>query len=164
MATWVTRKDLHVDRTACPWLVRRFIDRTARFVFIDPKDRSPKDTRSFDMLDAEFTHDGARCTFEVMVDKLGLADDKALVEMGRIVRGADIPTLKRKRPESEGLEAIINGIQSIVPDDAEKLRLTHPLYEALYAYCQRKLRTHRSRDPRRPALRVARIVKEHLAE
>ena len=99
-----------------------------------------------------------------MIDELGLSDDPALAEMGLIVRGADIPTRKRKRPEAEGLEAIISGIQATVPDDAEKLRVTHPLYEALYAYCQRKARSHRSRDPRRPTLRVARAVKEHLAE
>lgn len=115
------------------------------------------------MLDAEFTHEGPKCTFEVMVAKLGLGDDAALLEMGLIVRGADIPTLKRKRPEAEGLEAIINGIQATAPDDAEKLRLTHPLYEALYAYCQLKVRSRKSRDPRRPTLRTGR-VREHLAE
>ncbi len=116
------------------------------------------------MLDAEFTHEGVKCTFEVMIDKLGLGDDPALAEMGLIVRGADIPTLKRKRPEAAGLEAIINGLQATVADDAEKLRLTHPLYEALYAYCQQRVRAHRTRDPRRPKLRIARAVKEHLAE
>src|SRR2546425_2658218 len=136
MATWVTRKDLHVDRTACPWLIRRFIDPRAKFVFVDAKGRRPRDGRAFDMLDAEFSHEGMKCTFEVMVDKLHLGDDRALVEMGRIVRGADIPTLRRKRPESEGLGAIIDGVQATVLDDADKLRLTHPLYEALYAYCQ----------------------------
>lgn len=164
MGTWVTRKNLHVDRTACPWLIRRFIDPKAKFVFVDPKEKGPRDGRPFDMLDAEFTHRGAKCTFEVMVDELGLGNDAALAEMGLIVRGADIPTRKRKRPESEGLEAIINGIQATVPDDTEKLRVTHPLYEALYAYCQRKVRGHRSRDPRRPTLRVAGAVREHLAE
>lgn len=155
---------MHVDRTACPWLIRRFVDRKAKFVFLDPKARRPRSARAFDMLDAEFTHAGVKCTFEVMIDTLGLGDDPALTEMGQIVRGADIPTLKRKRAESEGLEAIINGLQATVLDDAEKLRLTHPLYEALYAYCQRKVRGHRSHDPRRPNLRVARLVREHLAE
>lgn len=164
MGTWVTRKNLHVDRTACPWLIRRFVDRKAKFVFVGPNDKGPRDARTFDMLKAEFTHEGPKCTFEVMVAKLDLAGDSALREMGLVVRGADIPTLKRKRPEAEGLEAIINGIQATVLDDAEKLRLTHPLYEALYAYCQQKVRDHTSRDPRRPRLRVARIVKEHLAE
>lgn len=164
MGIWVTRKNLHVDRTACPWLVRRFIDPKAKFMFVEPKDRRPRGGRAFDMLEAEFTHEGPMCTFEVMVAKLGLADDKALLEMGLIVRGADIPSLKRKRPEAEGLEALINGIQATILDDAEKLRLTHPLYEALYAYCQQKVRSHKIRDPRRPRLRVARIVREHLAE
>lgn len=164
MGTWATRKNLHVDRTACPWLIRRFIDPKAKFVFVGAKERGPRESRRFDMLDAEFTHEGPRCTFEVMVARLGLADDKALLEMGLIVRGADIPTLRRKRPEAEGLEAIINGIQATVPDDCDKLRLTHPLYEALYAYCQLKVRGRKSRDPRRPTLRTARVVKEHLAE
>jgi len=160
----VTRKDLHVDRTACPWLIRRFVDPKAKFVFVGPRDPRPRGARAFDMLDAEFTHEGQRCTFEVMVQRFGLGDDPALREMGLIVRGADVPTLKRKRPEANGLEAIIRGIQTTLGDDAEKLRATHPLYEALYAHCQRKVRGHRVRDPRRPRLRFQQIVRDHLAE
>ncbi len=164
MGTWVTRKNLHVDRTACPWLIRRFVDPKPKFVFIDPKDRPRGGGRAFDMLDAEFTHEGPKCTFEVMVAKLGLADDPALIEMGRIVRGADIPTSDHRRPESLGLEAIVNGIQATIPDDEQKLRATAPLYEALYAYCQQKVRGRKPRDPRRPRLRVQRRIQEHLAE
>ena len=164
MAVWITRKNLHVDRTACPWLIRRFIDRKAKFVFIDPAGRRLPAGRTFDMVDAEFGHSGPKCTFEVMVDRLGLGSDKALVEMGVIVRGADTATGARRRAESLGLEAIISGIQATVEDDDAKLRITHPLYEALYAYCQQKMRKHRSRDPRRPTLRVAQRVREHLAE
>lgn len=164
MSTWITRKNLHVDRTACPWLIRRFVDRQAKFVFVNPGNGRRRSGRTFDMLGAEFTHDGPMCTFEVMVDKLGLSGDHALLEMGLIIRGADIPSGARKRAESRGLEAIINGVQSTTRDDDVKLRVTHPLYEALYAYCQDKVRAHRSRDPRRPKLRIVRRVQEHLAE
>ena len=164
MGNWITRENLHVDRTACPWLIRRFVDPKAKFVFVGPKGRARVDGRTFDMLDAEFTHAGPRCTFEVMIERLELADDAALIEMGLIVRGADIPTSRRLRPESIGLEALIDGIQATTPDDYEKLRVTAPLYEALYVYCQKKVRGHKSRDPRRPQLRVDRRVREHLSE
>jgi hypothetical protein len=164
MTVWITRKNLHVDRTACPWLIRRFIDPRSRFLFVDPNGKRRPEGRTFDMIDAEFGHVGPKCTFEVMVDKFGLRSDPALVEMGAIVRGADMATSARKRPESFGLEAVISGIQATVEDDEAKLRVTHPVYEALYAYCQQKMRGHRSRDPRRPTLRVARRIREHLAE
>ncbi|MDQ2914433.1 MAG: chromate resistance protein [Chloroflexota bacterium] len=164
MGTWITRKNLHVDRTACPWLIRRFVDPRAKFVFVEAKAPPRSVGRTFDMLEAEFTHAGPKCTFEVMIERLELADDPALIEMGLIVRGADLPAGRRLRPESVGLEALIDGIQATTPDDDEKLRLTGPLYEALYAYCQKKVRGHKSRDPRRPALRVGRRVRDHLAE
>jgi hypothetical protein len=164
VAVWITRENLHVDRTACPWLIRRFVDSKAKFVFVDPNARRMPAGRTFDMLDAEFGHSGPKCTFEVMVDKLGLASDAALVEMGLIVRGADTPTGTRKRAESIGLEAIISGVRATVEDDDAKLRVTHPVYEALYAYCQQKVRGHRTRDPRRPTLRIAQRVREHLAQ
>lgn len=164
MGVWITRKNLHVDRTACPWLVRRFVDPRAKFVFIDPASKAHPAGRTFDMVDAEFGHSGVKCTFEVMIDKLGLGSDDALIEMGAIVRGADIATSSRKRAESLGLEAVISGVQATVEDDDAKLRITHPLYEALYAYCQQKVRGHKSRDPRRPTLRVAQRVRDHLVE
>ena len=164
MTVWVTRKNLHVDRTACPWLIRRFIDPKAKFVFVDPATKKWPAGRTFDIVDGEFGHSGPKCTFEVMIDRLGLGSDPALIEMGVIVRGADIATSARKRAESLGLEAVISGVQATVQDDDAKLRITHPLYEALYAYCQQKVRGHKSRDPRRPTLRVAQRVRNHLTE
>src|SRR3954447_17077903 len=136
---WVTRRNAHVDRTACPWLIRRFLDPEAEFVFV-PADTDPAtiDGQTFDMHGAEYGHEGMRCTFEVMVERCGLAGDPALVELGRIIRDADVPPSRTRRTEGPGLDAVIQGFQQTVPNDHEKLRLTEPLYDALYAYCQGK--------------------------
>ena len=161
---WVTRRNAHVDRTACPWLIRRFVDPAAEFVFV-PADADPAtlDGRTFDMRGAEFGHEGERCTFEVMVERLGLAGDPALVELGRIIRDADVPPSRSRRPEGAGLDAIVRGFQLSVPDDHEKLRLTAPLYDALYAYCQSKVaQPPPKQGAPRPRLRYARRVAAHL--
>ena len=163
---WVTRRHAHVDRTACPWLVRRFVDPEAEFAFV-PTDTDPASVtgRTFDMRGAEFGHEGVRCTFEVMVERCGLAGDPALVEMGRIVRDADVPPSRTRRPEGPGLDALIRGFQLAVPDDHEKLRLTAPVYDALYAYCRAKVATPPAKQGApRPTLRYGRRVAEHLAE
>ncbi len=161
---WVTRRNAHVDRTACPWLIARFVDPDAEFVFV-PSDTDPAtiDGRTFDMRGAEFTHEGTKCTFEVMVARCGLTGDLALVEMGRIIRDADVPPSRTRRPEGPGLDALIRGFQRSVPDDHEKLRLTTPLYDALYAYCEAKVATPPPKQGApRPRLRYARRVAEHL--
>src|SRR5215210_2571790 len=134
---WVTRRNLHIDRTACPWLICKYIDAEAEFSFV-PADTDPSavDGHSFDMRGAEYGHTDGKCTFEVMLERHGLDTDPALVEMGRIIRDADVPPGRTRHPEAAGLDALIRGFQSSVPDDHEKLRLTGPLYDALYAYCQ----------------------------
>ena len=162
---WVTRRNAHVDRTACPWLVRRFVDPAAEVAFV-PADTDPATVggRTFDMRGAEFGHEGARCTFEVMVERFGLGGDPALVEMGRIIRDADVPPSRARRPEGPGLDALIRGVQLSVPDDHEKLRLTSPLYDALYAYCRAKVASPAPKQGApRPRLRHGRRVAEHLA-
>jgi len=162
---WVTRRNAHVDRTACPWLIRRFVDPAAEFVFV-PADTDPAtiEGRTFDMRGGEYGHEGVKCTFEVMVERHGLAVNPALVEMGRIVRDADVPPSRTRRPEGPGLDALIRGFQLAVPDDHEKLRLTAPVYEALYAYCHDKVTTQRpSRGVPQPRLRYARRVAAHLS-
>ncbi len=119
--------------------------------------------RTFDMRGAEFGHEGVKCTFEVMVERCGLAGDPVLVEMGRIVRDADVPPSRTRRSESVGLDALIRGFQLSVPDDHEKLRLTAPVYDALYAYCRAKVSEPPAKGGApRPTLRYARRVAEHL--
>jgi hypothetical protein len=98
-----------------------------------------------------------------MLSRHGLTDDPALVEMGRIIRDADVPPSRSRRPEAAGLVALIDGIQLTVPDDHAKLRVTAPLYEALYAYCQAKLASRPvQRGTPRPSLRYTRRVTRHL--
>jgi hypothetical protein len=162
---WVTRRNAHVDRTACPWLIRRWVDPAAEFVFV-PADTDPAtvDGRTFDMRGADYGHEEAKCTFEVIVERHGLTDDPALIEMGRIIRDADVPPSRSRRPEGPGLDALIRGFQLSVPDDQEKLRLTAALYDALYAYCRAKVATPPPKQGTpRPQLRHARRVAEHLA-
>ncbi|MDP9479628.1 MAG: chromate resistance protein [Actinomycetota bacterium] len=163
---WITRRNLHVDRTSCPWLIRRFIDPEAEFEFV-PADADPAalDGHTFDMRGAEYSHEGGNCTFQTILERHGLEGDPALVEMGLIVRDADVPPSRTRRPEGAGLDAIIRGFQLTVPDDHEKLRLTAPLYDALYSYCQAKVaRKPASGGTPRPRLSYNRRVEAHLEE
>lgn len=163
---WITRRNAHVDRTACPWLIRRFIDSQAEFVFVAADaDPTTLDGHTFDMRGAEYSHESEKCTFEVMVARHGLQGDAALVEMGRIIRDADVPPSRTRRQEAAGLDALIHGFQRAVPDDHEKLWLTRPLYDALYAYCQAKATAPRPRQGApRPRLRFSRRVAAHLQD
>jgi hypothetical protein len=160
----ITRRNIHIDRTSCPWLIRRYIDPEAVFEFVDPRtDPAELDGHTFDMRGAEYSHEGNRCTFQVMLERHGLDHDPALGEMGRIIRDADVPPSRTRRPESAGLDALIRGFQLAVPDDHEKLRLTAPLYDALYAYCQAKVQHPRPRQGApRPRLRYSQRVATHL--
>ncbi|HUZ00925.1 MAG TPA: chromate resistance protein ChrB domain-containing protein [Thermomicrobiaceae bacterium] len=134
---WFTRRNAHVDRTACPWLIRRSIDACAEFVFV-PGDVDPVtlDGHTFDMRGAEYSHEGELCTFQVMLARHQLTGDPGLVEMGQIVADVDVAPRRGRRPEAAGIDALLRGLQQTVPDDDEKLRLTAPLYDALYAYCR----------------------------
>ena len=161
---WITRRNIHVDRTSCPWLIRKFIDPKAEFVFVDARiDVASLHGHTFDMRGAEYSHEGELCTFQVMLERHGLAADAALVEMGRIIRDADVPPTRTRRHEAAGLDALIRGFQLSVPDDHEKLLLTRPLYDALYAYCQAKVAEPRPRQGApRPRLRYSQRVAEHV--
>lgn len=117
--TWVTRPGVHVDRIASAWLIRRFIDPEADFRF-DAKTVSLRDVR-FDMAEAEFTHEGAECTFEVMLRRFGLRDDPALKSMGAIIHDIDLEELHPARPESPGIAALLTGIALRTDDDQERL-------------------------------------------
>jgi hypothetical protein len=147
-------------------LIRKFIDPQAEFIFVEASsDPATLNGHTFDMRGAEYGHEGERCTFQVMLERHGLTDDAALVEMGRIIRDADVPPSRTRRQEAGGLDAVIRGFQLSVPDDHEKLVLTRPVYDALYAYCQAKVAEPRPRQGApRPRLRYTRRVATHLED
>jgi hypothetical protein len=161
---WITRRNLHIDRTASAWLIRRFIDPDAEFLFVSPDtDPATLDGHTFDMRGAEYSHADGQCTFQMIVARHDLDHDPALVEMGRIILDADVPPSRTRRPEAAGIAATLTGFQVTTPDDIEKLRLTAPLYDALYAYCEAKIATHpTSRGTPRPKLSYRRRVDAHL--
>src|SRR5260370_27126899 len=144
---WITRRSAHVDRIACHWLIRKFIDPEDEFVFVAPDaDPTTLAGHTFDMRGAEYAHEDAKCTFQVMLERHGLANDAALVDLGRIIGDADVPPSRTRRHESAGLDALMRGFQLGVPDDHEKLRLPAPAYDALSSYCQAQVA-----QPRAPA-------------
>ena len=163
---WITRRNIHVDRTSCPWLIRKHIDPAAEFEFVPAgTDPATLDGHTFDMRGGEYTHRDGKSTFLVMLERHNLQTDPALAEMGRIISDADVPPSRSRRPEAAGLDALIRGFQMSVPDDREKLRLTGPLYDALYAYCLAKVsQLKKSQGTPRPRLKYARRVMQHLDE
>jgi hypothetical protein len=131
--TWVTRKDVHVDRIASAWLIRRFIDPKARFKFtgVDTYRPRPGELR-FDMFEAEYSHDGERCTFETLVKQAGLRD-RALRAIGEIVHDIDCKDEKFGRQEAAGIAALILGLVRAYPDDATRLERGGAAFDDLYA-------------------------------
>ncbi|MBI3953388.1 MAG: chromate resistance protein [Chloroflexi bacterium] len=143
MGKWVTRAGAKVDRVACPWLIVKFIDPQAEFLFV-PADQvqavaAREGAIAFDAAGVELGHSEGRCSFETILAKYGLADP-ALQRLARIVHGADIAADLGTAPESAGLKAFSEGMALVVGDDHEKLRLATPLYDALYAYCRSQAR------------------------
>lgn len=141
---FVTRKNAAVDRIACPWLIRRFIDRDAEFLYVDPHDVArvarEQDAIPYDVEGVELGHVGGRCSFESILLKYGL-DDPALARLARIVHGADVEADLAETPESAGLKALAMGFRKLYGDrDLEKLEAQMPLYDALYAWCQAQVR------------------------
>jgi hypothetical protein len=132
---WATRPGVHVDRTACAWLIRRFIDPDAEFSFAAELGDVPEGTTPFDMRGAELSHHGGECTFEAMLRRYDL-DDAALQEIGRIVHEADLEDERFDAPEARGLDVVIRGL-SMVCEDEEMLELTGRLYDGLYEHRRR---------------------------
>ena len=135
---WVTREKARVDRIACPWLISRFIDREATFLFV-PSDqvRQVAERESaipYDIPGVELGHHGERCSFDAFLDKYKL-DDLALRALALIVRGADTDA-RHLRPESSGLYALATGFQAMAKDDHDNMAKQFPAYDALYAYCR----------------------------
>ena len=135
---WVTRKNLFVDRIACGWIIRRFIDETAAFKFVDSGTSTPKAGEvRFDMFDGEYTHEGDRCTFEVMVQRLGL-QDHGLVALAEVIHDIDLKDSKYDHAETDGLSAMLTGLAASQPNDDKRMILGMQLIENLYAYFQRQ--------------------------
>jgi hypothetical protein len=125
---WTTRKDVHVDRIASAWLIRRFIDPKARFVFGEARD----DAVSFDMYGGDYTHEGERCTFETLLHKFGLENDRALQGIGEMVHDLDCKDAKFGRAETAGFERMIAGIVQRHASDAARITRGAELLDDLY--------------------------------
>jgi hypothetical protein len=135
---WVTRKGVHVDRIASAWLIKRFIDAGATFKLVPPKGYAPAAGElRFDMFEAEHTHEGDRCTFEVLAQRFAVADP-AVAAIGEVVHDIDVRDGKFGRSETAGLERLVNGIALTQPDDQARLALGGQLLDALYETWKRK--------------------------
>ena len=134
---WVTRKNVFVDRIACGWLIRRFVDDAAIFKYVasDTYAPGPGEIR-FDMFAGDYTHEGDRCTFEVMIKQLHL-QDSGLVALAEVIHDIDLKDGKYNRAETEGLNALLTGLAASEPDDEKRMMLGAQLLENLYAYFQR---------------------------
>lgn len=134
-AVWVTRKGVKVDRIATAWLVRRFIGETCKFRFVDPASYMQKAGEiRFDMYEGEFTHQGDKCTFEVVLDTIG-GDDAALRAIAEMVHDIDCKDDKFRRPETPGVAMMIDGIAARHDSDAKRLEDGFALFDSLYAQC-----------------------------
>jgi len=136
---WVTRSHVHVDRIACPWLISRFVDSDAEFLFVPRSqvEQVVEETGAipFDAPGVELGHHDGKCSFETIVEHFGLAD-RALLRLAKIVHGADVSADRDADPVATGLEAIAVGYSLRFPDDLENLARQFDVYDALYAWCR----------------------------
>ena len=135
---WLTRSHVHVDRVACPWLITRFIDNEAEFLFV-PRNQVDKVAREtgaipFDAPEVELGHHDGRCSFESIMLKYDLKDP-ALMRLAQVVHAADVAQDIDMDPIARGLEAIASGFSLRYPDDEENLAHQFEMYDALYAWC-----------------------------
>ena len=136
--TWVTRKGIYVDRIASAWFVRRFVDSGALFKFVPAKGYKPLSGEvRFDMFEAEFTHEGDRCTLEILIDRTGI-NDPALVRIAEVVHDIDLKDSKFGRQETAGIEQVIAGIAMAHKDDETRLARGAAVFDDLYEYSKRK--------------------------
>ena len=136
---WVTRSHVHVDRVACPWLITRFVDSKAEFLFVPRSQiqRIAEETGAipFDAPGVELGHRDGKCSFETIVEHFGLADG-GLLRLARIVHSADVEADLDLDPIARGLEALAVGYSLRFPDDQENLQRQFDVYDALYAWCR----------------------------
>ena len=143
---WITRENVKVDRVACPWLIKRFVDPDAKFLFVpegellataNRENATPFDATRFQ--EVKLNHRGERCTFEAILEDFKLADP-GLERLGRIVRAADVKGQEHVAPEGLGLRAIAEGFAVLGISDEERLNREFPVYDALYAYVRQQPR------------------------
>ena len=140
---WITRENANVDRVACPWLIHRFVDTAAEFLFV-PRDEVMKIAKRenaipYDVPGVELGHVQGRCSFESILNKYELTRDPALREMAKIVHAADVAPDLHTSAEGPGLRAIAQGFALVHGlDDPRKLALEFPMYDALYAWCRER--------------------------
>ena len=138
---WITREKVKVDRVACPWLIRQFVDPQAEFLFV-PADQvlavaAREGAAPYDVPGVELGHHGKECSFEAILKRYDLTGDPALVLLGKIVNGADTDNTLWSQPEGPGLNAIAEGFRHLgLRDDHAMLEQESIIYDALYAYCQ----------------------------
>ena len=141
---WITREKVKVDRVACPWLIKKFVDKDAEFLFV-PSDKVMDEAKRldaipYDVKDVELGHHGKACSFEAILKKYQLTEP-ALTLLGKIVNGADTDNTLWQQPEGAGLEAIAEGFRHLgYKDDHELNAAEWIVYDALYAYCQEMVR------------------------
>jgi hypothetical protein len=139
---WVTREHPKTDRIACPWLIRKFIDADAEFLYVpadqvlDVADR--EDAYSYDAPGARYTHRDGLCSFEVLVEEHGI-EDPAVHLLARIVHGADVAEDRDVTSQSPGLQAVAEGFHYVYTDDHAQLEAELPVYDALYAWCHKQV-------------------------
>ena len=134
---WATRAGVHIDRAACAWLLRRFIDPDATFVFVDDPAEVPVDATAFDMRGAELGHHGGDCSFETILRRYQL-EDPVLWKLAELVHEADLDDERFDAPEARGLDVALRGL-SMVADDTRVLEVSGPLFDGLYEYYRREL-------------------------
>lgn len=141
---WITRENANVDRVACPWLVKRFVDADAEFLYA-PEDRvmeeaQRQDAIPYDVENVELGHVDGRCSFDSIMLKYNLLSDAALVEVAKVVHAADVSEDIDTSPYGRGLRAIANGFKYLHgTEDHKKIELETPMYDALYAYFEREV-------------------------
>jgi hypothetical protein len=142
---WITREHVKVDRVACPWLIKKFVDKNAEFVFV-PADKVDAEAKRlgaipYDVKGVELGHHGQECSFEAILKKYKLTSDAALMLLGRIVNGADTDNTLYNQAEGAGLVAVAEGFRHLgFKDDHELNAAEWIVYDALYAYCREMVR------------------------
>jgi hypothetical protein len=140
---WVTRPGVHVDRAACAWLIRRFIDPGAEFAFVADIAAVPADATPFDMRGSALGHHHGRCSFETMLASFDLINDPALEEIGRITHEADLADEQYDAPTAAGLDVLIRGLTLTSNSDQDTLTITDKLFDGLYEHTRRYLMSGR---------------------
>jgi hypothetical protein len=165
---WVTRQHLHIDRLACIWLIKRFVDRRARFFFVAESEET-KGGVAFDMFGVDLTHHGEDCSFETMLKRFALGDDPGLSGIAEIVHDIDLKDRKFTRKEAAGLDAVVTGLAVFLKNDHRLAQQSTGLFDGLYALLGRRAEKNRQKGlasaAQRPsARRETRNQKKHVRQ